>query len=72
MERFRPKPEGKESMSAGYFTVYCVNEGRTLYSSAGKNKQIERFVAERTAFGHANDLGHRVYVFEAGKLKSRY
>jgi hypothetical protein len=64
-ERFRPTP--KEQPQKSYFTVYCQDEGRFIYESSGKNKQIERIVAESIAYGHANDLGHKVYIFEEGK-----
>jgi hypothetical protein len=67
MERFRPQPP-KEGLRKPYFTVYCQDEGRFIYESSGINKQIERIVAENIAYGHANDLGHKVYIFEEGKL----
>jgi len=67
MERFKPTPP-KEQLQKPYFTVYCQDEERFIYKSSGLNKQIERIVAENIAYGHANDLGHRVYIFEEGKL----
>jgi hypothetical protein len=65
-ERYKPTP--KEQLKKPYFTVYCQDEGRFIYESSGINKQIERIVAEQTAYSHAKDLGHTVYIFEEGKL----
>jgi len=66
-ERFKPQPS-KEPLSKPYFTVYCKDEKRFIYQSSGINKKIERIIAEQTAYSHANDLGHTVYIFEEGKL----
>jgi len=66
MERFKPRP--KEQLQKPYFTVYCKDEGRFIYESSGINKQIERIVAEQTAYSHAEGLGHTVYIFEEGQL----
>lgn len=64
----RPKP--KEILVAGRgFTVYCQTEDRILYISEGKNLMVERIVAENTAYGHADDLGHKVYIIDNSKLK---
>ena len=56
-------------VGGGGFTVYCLTEGKTLYTSEGKNLLIQARVAEITARGHTEDLGHTVYIFEAGILK---
>jgi hypothetical protein len=66
VEHFKPRP--KEQLQKPYFTVYCQDEGRFIYESSGINKQIEGIVAEQTAYSHANDLGHKVYIFQEGKL----
>ena len=66
MERL--KPQTPEKQKKPYFVVFCEDEGRTLYESFGENIQIERIVAENTAYGHANDLGHKVLIFENKNL----
>jgi len=66
MERFRPEPP-KEQLKKPYFTVYCQDEERFIYKSPGLNIQIEWIIARETAFEHANQLGHTVYIFEQGK-----
>lgn len=66
MEKIRPQqPEQKKEP---FFTVYCETEGRTIYQSSGLNRQIEFTVAKITAQEHANQLMHKVYIFENGKL----
>lgn len=65
MER-EPKP--KIEQAGGRYTVYCQTEGRTIYQSSGFNKQIENIIARHTAQEHANQLGHKVYIFENGKI----
>lgn len=67
----RPKPKEILTASKG-FTVYCETEDRILYSSEGKNEMVERIVAQNTAYGHANDLGHEVLIIENSKLKIPY
>lgn len=66
MERPKFNPEKKENKP--FFTVYCETEGRTIYESSGINAQIENIIARHTAQEHAKQLGHKVYVFENGKL----
>lgn len=64
----RPKP--KEFLIAGKgFTIYCQTEDRILYTSEGKDLMVERIVAEKTAYGYAYDLGHRVLIIDNSKLK---
>lgn len=67
MKEGQPIPEQKENKS--FFTVYCEDEGRFIYESSGINKHIEGIIARQTAFEHSKQLGHKVYVFETGKLK---
>jgi hypothetical protein len=66
MERIRPsQPEQKKEP---IFTVYCLTEGKTIYQSSGLDKQTEFIVAQMSAQGHADFLGHKVYIFENRKL----
>jgi hypothetical protein len=67
MERFKPTPP-KEQLKKPYFTVYCQDERKIIYESSGINKPIEEIIARKTASEHANQLRHKVYIFEEGKL----
>lgn len=56
--------EPKVEIKAGGFIVYCLDENRILYQSEGKDRMIEKIVADDIAFGHAYQLNHRVKIFE--------